>query len=143
MRSCVQKDVYTIDGAERRHFRLRSEGSELILTQKKEKIDAVEKLQKLECWIQDAIDPKNKTQEVRYFTSDSGIYYFPSHRFLTDSIDLAFFHLYGDDFPASFSESEPYLTGVATDVQFTATDKIPKFTAYHLRARFDPTRSLP
>lgn|SRR3990167_7018614 len=143
MRKNVQKDIYTVAGSERRHFRLRSEGSELILTQKKEKIDAVEKLERLECWIQDEIDPKKNLQEVRYFTSDSGIYYFPSNRFLTDSIDLAFFHLAGSDFPDSFIDAAPYLTGVATEVQFTATDKIPKFTANHLRARFDPTSALP
>ena len=68
-RQNVQKDIWTEN--ETRHFQIQSQDSELILSQKKEKIEAIEKLTNIECHIEnDCI-----------LTAGEGIYTYPTHQF--------------------------------------------------------------
>ncbi|HSX11761.1 MAG TPA: hypothetical protein VLF94_08610 [Chlamydiales bacterium] len=67
-RQGVQKDIWTQN--ETRHFQIQSAHSELTLTQKKDKVEAVEQLQQIQCALE------NDT-----LTADDGTYTFPSHQF--------------------------------------------------------------
>jgi lipopolysaccharide export system protein LptA len=69
-RQTVQKDIWTQN--ETRHFQIRSQDSNLTLSQKNEKIEAVEQLKEIECTIQNGFT----------LTADEGIYTFPSHQFI-------------------------------------------------------------
>jgi hypothetical protein len=142
LREGVQKDIWAIDGSERLHFRLTSGYSELTLRQKKDKVEAVEELRQINCWIQEEIDRAGNAQQVRFVSASEGTYDYPSHRFLAHSVHLAFYRIPGLDLPLSLTE-KPFLSGVAREVAFAATSKIPTFTAYHLTAQLDPERGLP
>ncbi|HSX25953.1 MAG TPA: hypothetical protein VLE89_02990 [Chlamydiales bacterium] len=142
-REGVQKDIWVVNGNERLHFRLKSAYSHLTVAQKKDKVEATEELKQIDCWVQDEIDTVNSLQQIRTLTADEGIYYFPSHRFLAQSVNLAFFRLAGTELPSSLFPEKPFLTGVAREVTFAATCKTPTFTAYHLRAELDPERGFP
>lgn len=142
-RERVQKDIWMANGDERLHFRLKSLYSDLTVTQKKDKVEAVETLKQIDCWIQDEIDRGKDLQQIRTLNAEEGVYYFPSHRFLAQSVHMAFFRLPGTEIPSSLFPEKPFLTGIAREVSFAATGKSPTFTAYHLKAQLDPERGLP
>ena len=141
-REGVQKDIWAVDGAERLHFRLNSDYSELTLRQKKDKVEAVEELQGINCWIQEKIDRGAQTQQIRTIAAAEGSYYYPSHRFLANTVQLAFYRVPGTELPRALLQ-KPFLKGVAREASFAATGKIPTFTAYHITAQLDPERGLP
>ncbi|MES2273145.1 MAG: hypothetical protein V4487_03015 [Chlamydiota bacterium] len=142
-RKTVQKDIWDMDGSERLHFQLKSSESELILTQKKGKAEAIEKLKQITCWIQDEIDPKLCMSQLRRISAEEGIYYFPSHRFLAETVDLAFFRYPGIELPLSLLGQKPFLVGTAKQLSFSAAEKLPIFTAFHLKAKLDLQKGFP
>jgi hypothetical protein len=155
-REKVQKDFWIMQNHQRQHLRILSEKSELIIHERKGKLEAVEKLHKLECWLQEAgseapsILQKESVEEihpdmqqVRHLTAEEGIYFYPSHHFLAQIVHLQFFRLPGRDLPLDADPSLAFFTGTATEASFSACGKSPTFTAQHLHASFDPTRGLP
>lgn len=134
----VQKDVWAMQGAHRHHFRLTSQDSDWIISQQKGKMIAVEEMHQLVGWIQDEVDDEQGQQLVRSFQADRGTYVFPSHRFIADTVDLAFFRLPGTELPSSPIYEKPFLKGKAYDLNFTAFQKIPALQATHLQLEFDP-----
>lgn len=66
----VQKDIWSQD--ETRHFQIQSAHSELILSQKKDKTEAIEELKEIRCSIKDGFT----------LIADEGLYTFPSHQFI-------------------------------------------------------------
>ncbi len=69
-RQGVQKDIWTQN--ETCHFQLQSRDSDLTISQKKEKLEAVEELKKIRC---------NVNNEFT-LEAEEGIYTFPSHQFI-------------------------------------------------------------
>lgn len=143
MREGVQKDIWIVNDHERLHFRIQSACSHLTLTQKGGKFGAVETLQGIECWVQEQINRKEGSQQVRLLFADEGIYTYPAHRFTAKTVDLEFYRVPGQELPLSLAGKIPYLTGIAQEVVLGAAMKVPTFTAYHLRAKFDPEKELP
>lgn len=139
MREGVQKDIWTVNGTERLHSRLKCGYSELTLSQKKDKFEAVEELQQIHCWIQEALDPVTQMQQMRTLTALEGTYYYPSHRFLANAVHLNFYRLQGLEFPESLTE-KPFLSSVARQAFFSPAGKTPTFTAYDITAKVDPER---
>lgn len=140
LRQGVQKDIWIANERQRLHFRFKSEKSHLALTQKKGKISAVEKLKQIECLIQEAVDPASSIQKLRMFRANEGTYYFPSHRFSANHIDLAFYQIPGIDLPSFLPLEKPFLTGTAQTITFSAADKNPAFTAHFLKIHLDPLK---
>lgn len=138
LRHGVQKDIWTPKANERSHFRLRSEGSELIIQQKKDKFEATESLQNLECCVQEEIDLANQTQQVRFVTAELGTYFFPNHQFLANEVSILFYDLPGAELPQVMPDAHPFLKGHAKEASFSAGGKTANFTAYELQAQFDP-----
>lgn len=131
----VQKDIWTFNGNQRLHYRLKSRGSELKIVQTKGKIDLKEHLENIECCMQEEID--RDTQQIRYIFAPEGTYLFPSHRFTADEADLYFFSLPGSELPIFWPTETPFLQGTASEVVFSASAGLPSFTAYHLNAEID------
>ncbi len=72
-RQNVQKDIWSQN--EMHHFQIQSQGSQLTLWQKKDKIEAEEYLENIFCTTSNALNLK----------ADEGIYSFPSHQFIAES----------------------------------------------------------
>ena len=142
-RSGVQKDIWALEGSERNHIRLVSRDSELTIRQKRGKFEADETLHTIDCWMQEEIDRLQNIQQVRSIQATEGLYAFPAHEFIAQNVHLSFYRLAGDQLPQIFPKERPYLKGVASEVFFRTSSKVPTFTAYHLRAEFDPVRGLP
>jgi len=73
LRRGVRKDIWTVKDGRQVHGRVVSADSEMILTQKKEKIEATELLSGIEAWIEG-------DGQIRHLTAESGVSYFPSCR---------------------------------------------------------------
>lgn len=145
-RENVQKDIFLTQDGTRLHFRIFSEKSILTFTEKKDNIEIIENLEKIKCLIQDRyfFNPQKKIfqQQLRYFTAEKGSYIYPSHKFVTDSINLNFFEIPGDSLPDDMISFEPYLKGFAKEVSFSLTEKSPRLTAKHFQASFDLEREI-
>ncbi len=144
-RENVQKDIWFSDGGERLHFFLKSSQSELILTQRKDKVEAIEKLKQVDSWIQEEIDKEASVQQVRRISADTGVYSLPDYRFEAQSVKIAFYRLPGTDLP-THTDLPPFFFGTADGASFAANEKLPTFKAYHLKARLvakPPQRSVP
>jgi hypothetical protein len=138
LRTNVQKDIWSYNNDQRLHYRLMSEKSDLIIIQKKGKVEAIEKLKNIECCLQEELN--ESSEEVRYIFAQNGTYYFPSHTFVAEEADLYFFTLAGHTLPTTWPATSPFLKGSVTEVVLTANSGIPSFTAYHLNAEFDQSR---
>lgn len=145
-RTNVQKDIFLLQNNSRLHFRIFSKNSTLKITEKQNSIELIENLKNIKCFAQDKIyyNPESKRfeQKIRYFTAKEGTYTYPSHKFLTDSINLSFFDLPGKTLPSNIHSFTPYLKGIAREVSFFLKDKSPKLNAHHFRASFDANKEL-
>ncbi len=135
LRKEVQKDIWTINNHQRLHYRLKSQGSDLTIRQKKGKVEAIEELQEIECCMQEEIN--GNEEQIRYLVASEGTYSFPSHRFVAEDADLYFFSLPGTELPPLWPTEAPFLRGHAHEVVFSAAEGLPSFTAYHLNAELD------
>lgn len=152
-RQIVQKDFWIMQGSERQHLRIQSQESELIVHERKGKLEAVEKLQHLDCWMQEIgngsssilqkIAPESHDQQVRHLTAEEGIYFYPSHHFIAQTVQMQFFRMPGHGLPETIDSTFAFFSGTATEVNFSACGKSPTFTAQHLHASFDPAKGLP
>ena len=144
-REKVQKDFWIVQNGERQHLRILSQGSELILHERKKKLEAVEKLHNLECWLQEgfSLSQKDLLQQVRHLTAQEGIYFYPSHHFLAQTVHLQFYRLPGRELPKEADSAQAFFSGTAEEASFSACGKTPTFSARHLHAVFDPTQGLP
>lgn len=146
-RKNVQKDIFfSQNDSSMLHYRIFSDSSTVCLTEKASGIELVETLQNLKCLAQDKVyfDPIKKgfSQQLRFFTAKEGYYIYPSHKFVSDSINLSFFDLPGKTLPDDISSFEPYLKGFAKEVSFHLTDNASKLTAHHFRASFEMNREM-
>jgi len=156
-RQAVQKDFYIMQGTERQHLRIRSEESELIIHERKGKLEAVEKLQHLDCWLQElangpvSILKRNSLQscngcdlqQVRHLTALEGIYFYPSQHLIAQTVQMRIYRLPGHDLPETIDPTQAFFSGTASEASFSACGKSSTFTAQHLHATFDPAKGLP
>lgn len=114
----VQKDIWAVRDSERIHLRLQSARSELEITQKKGKLEAVEHLEDLCCWVQDVVNTAQNEQQVRMLKAETGTSYFPSYRFGTQNVEIASFRLPGTELPLTVQGAQPFLAGTAQEAKF-------------------------
>jgi hypothetical protein len=123
IRRGVQKDIWTVRGDERLHYRLHSARSYLTLTQKKDRIEALEKLEDVECAIQEKVDSSRKVQQVRTLKAPRGTYMYPPHQFDLETVHFSFFKLPGNVLPETISEL-PFLQGEADQTHDQGNDLV-------------------
>lgn len=146
LREGIQKDIWYTENKIRKHMKLCSERSKLTLLLESGKLNLLESLSDLDCWVQDQLyfdSMNNPRQKVRHFTSESGTYSFPSHRFVTESVALDFSDEPGHDLPTNMEAFQPFIYGVAKQVSFDLSGKEPSFSAKHLKVHLDPEKSKP
>ncbi|MDE3046456.1 MAG: hypothetical protein KGJ02_07420 [Verrucomicrobiota bacterium] len=128
LREQVQKDIWTMREGQRTHFRLKSEGSELTFRQTKGKLEATEHLNNLEACFQ------GKT--LGYFTAKEGTYFFPSHTFLAEGVELFFYRDKNEELPAVRPTETPFWQGKATRVAFNTANRASPLSAEHVQGAF-------
>lgn len=122
VRQHVQKDVWKASNGKRSHFRLRSQGSELSIHQLGEKFEIKEDLQAIECSMQETIDYKTNSQEIRWITAREGTYFYPTHHFEVIDAELSFFSINGTNLPDTKPDTPCFIKIAAEKSIFTIKD---------------------
>ncbi|MBI5345784.1 MAG: hypothetical protein HZB76_01390 [Chlamydiae bacterium] len=142
-RDIVQKDIWIGEKLAQRHIKINSDSSKLFLTLKKDKIDLLETLQGIECFVQDKINPALTSQHFRYFKAKSGSYLFRSHKFIANDTSMYFFKLAESDLPLEVDLQKAYMQGTAKELSFLLSEKKPCFNVLEFKATIYPQRGQP
>lgn len=141
-RKGVVKEIwFSQEDQTRLHYRIASESSHLTIKPEGKSFDLIEKLEKIQCWMQDKLYDTTGTagpmQQIRYFAAQEGSYRYTSQEFLAQSVALSLFRLGGHDLPKGKVAGRPFLKGVAQDVSFAISGKSPQFQAKHFKAELN------
>ena len=136
VRSGVCKDIwFTQEDSSRLHTRIESEISHLTLLPIERKIDIIENLEHLKCWMQEKLSTEGPAmQQVRYFEARQGLYQHLSQEFLANNVSLSLYRLPSHTLPLKTIASAAFLKGIAKDVSFSISGKTPKFQATDFKA---------
>lgn len=142
-RQSVVKEIwFTQEDLSRLHYRICSQSSLLTLKPEGKKFEVVEKLENIQCWMQDklyaATDSIGPMQQVRFLQAQEGLYRFTTQEFLAQSVFLSLYRLIGSELPYEMTPHLPFLKGRAEDVSFAVSGKNPQFMAQHFKAEFSP-----
>lgn len=141
MRQGVRKDIwFAQEDGSRLHYRIESASSLLTLVPNQNKVDVIENLEHIKCWMQDKLySGEGKTmQQARYLEADQGSYHYLTQQFIAQSVALSLHRLPGHLLPASFDPKTAFLRGIAQDVSFSVSGKLPQFQAQHFKATLKP-----
>ncbi len=142
-RNGVRKEIwFTQEDHSRLHFRIDSKASTLTLLPQDDKVDMIENLEGVRCWMQDKLY-KSETgpmQQLRYFEAETGTYQLATQQFLAQAVHLSLFRLPGTVLPVQLDSKKAFLRGVASDVSFSVAGKSPQFHAERFRAILKPSQ---
>jgi len=136
-RKNIQKDIYFSSGQDRYHTKITSIASDIELRLVNKKIKGTETLHDIEFWMQEKIE--NDSQKVKYCNAKQGKYFFPSHQFISDEVNLSFFHSKGKNLSDFFTSNEILMTATASHIFFQLNPKGANFKADHIKAKFPKT----
>jgi hypothetical protein len=146
-RKGVTKDLwYTQEDSLRIHHRISSQSSILTLIAKKNRIDIVELLENLNCTMQDKLyytSSHDPMQQMRFFSAAEGTYRYTTQQFVAQAVELSLYRLPSHRLPDRVDPKDSYLQGIAEDVSFFISDKIPQFHAEHFKANLKQSPQLP
>ena len=136
-RGGVRKDLWlSQQDYSRLHYRIDSKSSVLTLLPIDDKVDIIENLQHIKCWMQDKLYAQGDVvmQQMRFFEADQGIYQYSTQRFAANSVILSLFRVPGTLLPLSVDPSKAFLRGIAQDVSFSIAGKTTQFQAQKFKA---------
>ncbi len=132
-RTGVVKDLWIAeDNGPRLHHRICSASSLLTIVPEGNRVDLIEKLQSLTCWMQDKLYPTS--QQARLLVAQEGFYHYSSQEFIAQSVDLSLYNLEGNTLPEKSVSTKPFLKGIAEDVSFSVAGKTAQFRAKQFKA---------
>lgn len=136
-RSGVRKDLWLsqVDRT-RLHYRIDSKSSVLTLLPIDDKVDIIENLQQIQCWMQDKLYTQGSApmQQMRFFEADQGTYQYSSQKFTANSVALSLFRIPGIQLPTVVDPRTAFLRGIAQDVSFSVAGKTTQFQAQRFKA---------
>lgn len=136
IRKQVRKDIWVagING-ERLQNRIESDSSELLLKPEANgSIEVIEHLTNVRCWLQEKVQPSDKTQQVRFLVAKEGIYRYRDEQFTATNVLLSLYRLPGKVLPLNLTSYKPFLKGNAESILFSLENKAPQFKATHFQA---------
>jgi hypothetical protein len=87
------------------------------------------------------VDPRTPLREWKdahatdaFFEAGEGTYQYTTQEFLAKSVALSLFRLPGHALPISLDINNAFLKGIAQDVSFSVSGKIPQFQAKRFQA---------
>lgn len=140
-RQGVRKDIwFSQEDGSRLHTRIESQSSLLTLHPKGNRLEVVEELQKIHCWMQDRLYTVAGTgapmQQMRYLEADTGTYLYSTQQFVAQSVTISLFRLPGHVLSLEQDPSSAFVRGIAQDVSFAVSGKSPQFQAKNFKASF-------
>ena len=137
-RGVVKEIWFSQEDKSRLHYRIASESSLLTVQPKGNRFELIEKLEKIQCWMQDKLyTGATPMQQIRFFQAKEGLYRFTTQEFLAQSVALSLYRLNGHELPEKVLGIRPFLKGIAQDVSFAVSGKNPQFNAQHFKAELN------
>lgn len=135
----VTKEIwFSQEDRSRLHYRIASESSLLTVQPRGNKFELLEKLEKIQCWMQDKLyTGASPMQQIRFFQAKEGLYRFTTQEFLAQSVALSLYRLSGNELPEELKGVHPFLKGIAQDVSFAVSGKSPQFNAQQFKAELN------
>lgn len=147
IRQGVCKDLWVSqEDKTRLHYRIESRSSLLTLVPEGNKVDMIENLEGIKCWVQDKLvgTPQDQpTQQIRFFEADHGTYCYTSQQFIAQSVALSLLRLPGHQLPSCIDPQSVFLKGLAQDVTFSLVGKNPQLQAHHFKASLNKNEVAP
>lgn len=140
-REGVRKDIwFTQEDRSRLHYRIESKASTLTLLPIDDKLDIIENLEHIKCWMQDKlyVAGESPMQQMRFFEADLGTYQYTTQQFLAQTVALSLFRVPGHALSLHFDPKAAFLRGIAQDVSFSVSGKTTQFQAERFRATLKP-----
>ena len=141
-RKGVLKEIYLTQDTQRLHYKIASQNSFLTLVPRQGKFDLYEKLETIDCWLQDKLyydgAGLKAMQQIKHLTAKEGTYRYNSQEFIAGSVDLALYRASGHELTEI--KTNPFMQGVADSVSFAVTGKNPEFHAQRFRAILQGTQ---
>lgn len=140
-REGVRKDIwFTQEDRSRLHYRIQSQASTLTLLPTDERLDIIENLEHIQCWMQDKLYVAGGApmQQMRFFEADAGTYQYTTQKLFAQAVSLSLFRLPGHTIPITIDPSSSFLRGVAKDVSFSVAGSTTQFQAEQFRATLNP-----
>lgn len=135
-RKGVLKDIYLVQDKQRLHYKIKSGSSFLTLVPKSGRFDLYEKLENIDCWLQDKVyyDTKGQQlmQQIKHLQAKEGTYDYSSQAFLAGNAHLSLYRLSGNQLV--IPKTSPFIQGIAEEVSFAVSGKNPEFQAKHFQA---------
>ncbi len=135
-RKGVRKEIwFSEENALRLHYRIESESSLLTFLPQDHKIDVIENLEMIKFWMQDKLYPNPvPMQQMRFLEADQGTYRFTSQEFAAETVTVSIFRLPGYELPDQLDLRTAFLRGVAENILFSISGKMPQFEAKNFKA---------
>lgn len=143
-REGVRKDIWTTEANNvRMHYRIESKSSILKLTPRESKMELVENLQGIKCWMQDKLLLTSESQsgfqgtplqQIRYLEANEGSYRYNTQQFEASSVSLSFLRLPGHVLMFDVGPKDAFLRGIAQNVTFSISEGVPLFQAQNFKA---------
>jgi hypothetical protein len=141
-REGVRKDIwFTQEDRSRLHYRIQSQASTLTLLPTDERLDIIENLEHIQCWMQDKLYVANggaPMQQMRFFEADAGTYQYTTQKLAAQAVSLSLFRLPGHTIPLTVDPNTSFLHGIAKDVSFSFAGSTTQFQAEQFRATLNP-----
>lgn len=138
IRQGVRKDLWVAQEDQTRlHYRIESKSSLLTLVPEGNKVDMIENLEGIKCWVQDKLFSASQDQpmqQIRFFEADHGTYRYTSQQFIAQTVALSLLRLPGHELPSFIDPQSVFLRGIAQDVTFSLVGKNPLLQAHHFKA---------
>ena len=139
----VRKEIWaTQDDLSRLHYRIESLSSIVSIIPVQNKFNLVESLSSIKSWMQDKLylsaEKKEPMQQLRYMEADQGMYSYASQNFTAQNVSLYLFRSLGHKLPEQAMDKEKaFLKGIAKDLSFTISTKVPNLQAEQFKAQLN------
>jgi len=135
----VEKNIWIPKKNDRTVIKMTSPFSELYLGNRKNKIELIEKLKDIKCYVQ---ENTNDNSQVKLFTSEEGIYFFPKHQFSSDKIKIYFFSLKQNEPFNDIPLSRAFFNADAKDFSFLISQNQYYMNAKSFKANLHSSKEL-
>lgn len=135
-RKGVRKEIwFSEENAMRLHYRIESDSSLLTFLPQDNKIDVIENLEVIKFWMQDKLySAPTPMQQMRFLEADQGTYRFTSQEFTAETVAVSIFRLPGYALPDQLDMRSAFLRGIAENILFSISGKMPQFEAKNFKA---------
>jgi hypothetical protein len=126
----IKKEFWIVnDNYERSYSLLESATSKIALLQNLGKIELIENLEDIKCYIKE-----EDRQYYRYFTSDSGSYLLPSHTFSIDNVSFGYFSNDTFCYPTNCDFKKAYFYGTTKTATLSLIKEKPQIEIKNINA---------